>query len=371
VPGIFTTAARPLLFRLDPERAHDLALGSLAAAAPVLGRTRRPPDGDGRLAQEVLGLRFPNPVGLAAGFDKRAGAVPAWPALGFGFSEVGTITSHAQPGNPRPRLFRLPADRALINRLGFNNDGAGAAARALGRWRAAGLLGRAPLGVNLGKSKVTPAEDAAADYARSLDLLHGFADYVTVNVSSPNTPGLRDLQATEPLAAILDALDEVQARNAAGRAGAPRPILVKIAPDLDGGQVDAVVDLALARGLAGMIVSNTTLSREGLASPPSVTAEAGGLSGAPLRDRATAMVERVARRSQGRLVVVGVGGVFTADDAWDKLAAGASLVQVYTGFVYGGPGTARTIAAGLLSRMDREGVGNVSEIVGSALLKSR
>jgi dihydroorotate dehydrogenase len=367
VPGPFSAIARPLLFRLDPERAHDLALGSLAAAAPVMGRTRRPPDGGGRLAQEVMGLRFPNPVGLAAGFDKRAGAVPAWPALGFGFSEVGTITSQAQPGNPRPRIFRLPADRALINRLGFNNDGAEAAARALGRWRSEGLLGRAPLGVNIGKSKVTPAEEAPADYARSLDLLHGFADYVTVNVSSPNTPGLRDLQAVEPLAAILDALDEVQAAKVEGRAGAPRPVLVKIAPDLDGDAVDAVVDLALARGLAGMIVSNTTLSRDGLDSPGSVTAESGGLSGAPLRDRATALVARVARRAQGRLVVVGVGGVFTADDAWDKLAAGASLVQVYTGFIYGGPMTPRTIASGLLDRMDREGVGNVSEIVGSAL----
>ncbi|HTI34531.1 MAG TPA: quinone-dependent dihydroorotate dehydrogenase, partial [Miltoncostaea sp.] len=289
MPGPFAAIARPLLFRLDPERAHDLALGSLAAAAPVMGRTRRPPDGGGRLAQEVLGLRFPNPVGLAAGFDKRAGAVPAWPALGFGFSEVGTITALAQPGNPRPRMFRLPADRALINRLGFNNDGAEAAARALGRWRSANLLGRAPLGINIGKSKVTPAEEAPADYARSLDVLHGFADYVTVNVSSPNTPGLRDLQAAEPLAAILDALDEVQAAKVAGRAGAARPVLVKIAPDLDGEAVDAVVDLALARGLAGMIVSNTTLSRDGLDSPGSVTAESGGLSGAPLRDRATAL----------------------------------------------------------------------------------
>ena len=368
---IYQATLRPLLFRVDAERVHELAMGSLALTSPVAGRLRRPPDGGGRLAQDLLGARFPNPVGLAAGFDKRARAVPAWPALGFGFSEVGTITAHAQPGNPRPRIVRLPADGALINRLGFNNDGAESAARALGRWRSQGLLGRAPLGVNLGKSKITPAEDAPADYARSLDLLHGFADYVTVNVSSPNTPGLRDLQATAPLGAILDALDEVQARKVEGRAGAPRPVLVKIAPDLDGDQVDAVVDLALARGLAGMIVSNTTLSREGLASPEALTAQPGGLSGAPLRDRATALVERVARRAQGRLVVIGVGGVFTADDAWDKLAAGASLVQVYTGLIYGGPGTARAIAAGLLARMDREGVGQVSEIVGSALRTSR
>jgi dihydroorotate dehydrogenase len=368
---LYQATLRPLLFRADAELVHEVATGSLAITSPLTGRLARPPDGGGRLAQELLGVRFPNPVGLAAGFDKRARAVPAWPALGFGFSEVGTITAHAQPGNPRPRIVRLPADRALINRLGFNNDGAESAAAALGRWRAQGLLGRAPLGVNLGKSKITPAEEAPADYARSLDLLHGFADYVTVNVSSPNTPGLRDLQATGPLGAILDAIDDVQARKVAGRAGAPRPVLVKIAPDLDDAQVDAVVDLALERGLAGMIVGNTTLSREGLASPEALTSQSGGLSGAPLRDRSTAMVARVARRAAGRLVVIGVGGVFTADDAWDKLAHGASLVQVYTGFVYGGPATPRAIAAGLLARMDREGVGNVSEIVGSALRASR
>jgi dihydroorotate dehydrogenase len=368
---LYQATLRPLLFQADAEWVHEMAMGSLALTGPVAGRVQGPPDGGGRIAQDLLGARFPNPVGLAAGFDKRARAVPAWPALGFGFSEVGTITAHAQPGNPRPRIVRLPADRALINRLGFNNDGAASAAAVLGRWRSQGLLGRAPLGVNLGKSKITPAEEAPADYARSLDLLHGFADYVTVNVSSPNTPGLRDLQATGPLGAILDAIDEVQARTAHGRAGAPRPVLVKIAPDLDGHEVDAVVDLALERGLAGMIVGITTLSREGLSSPEALTAQAGGLSGAPLRDRATALVERVARRAGGRLVVIGVGGVFTADDAWDKLAAGASLVQVYTGFVYGGPGTARAIAGGLLARMDREGVGHVSEVVGSALRPPR
>lgn len=368
---LYQATLRPLLFHVDAEWVHEMAMGSLAITSPVTGRLAGPPDGGGRLSQELLGVRFPNPVGLAAGFDKRARAVPAWPALGFGFSEVGTITAHAQPGNPRPRIVRLPADRALINRLGFNNDGAEAAAHALGRWRGQGLLGRAPLGVNLGKSKITRAEDAPADYARSLDLLHGFADYVTVNVSSPNTPGLRDLQATGPLGEILDAIDEVQRRKVEGRAGAARPVLVKIAPDLDGEQVDAVVDLALERGLAGMIVGNTTLSREGLASPEALTSQSGGLSGAPLRDRATALVERVARRAEGGLVVIGVGGVFTADDAWDKLAHGASLVQVYTGLVYGGPGTARAIAGGLMARMDREGVGHVSEIVGSALRPSR
>jgi len=369
--SLFSRVARPLLFRLDPERVHELVIGGLAVASPVLGRLRRPPDGGGRLTQDVMGIRFPNPVGLAAGFDKRARAVPAWPALGFGFAEVGTITALAQPGNPRPRIHRLPADRALVNRLGFNNGGAEEAARTLARWRRRGLLGRAPLGINLGKSKVTEPGDAPADYARSLSLLWSFADYVVVNVSSPNTPGLRDLQATGPLGAILDAIDEVAERMTAGRAGAAPPVLVKLAPDLAPDQADAAVDLAVERGLAGVIVSNTTLSRDGLVSPAEMTAHEGGLSGAPLRARATEMVRRTAERAAGRLVVVGVGGVFTADDAWEKLAAGASLVQVYTGFVYGGPGTARTIAAGLLARMDAEGVGHVSEIVGGAIHRAR
>ena len=367
----YRALVRPVLFRFDPERVHELAIASLGLAAPVMARLARPPDGGGRLSQELLGLRFPNPVGLAAGFDKRARAVPAWPALGFGFAEVGTITAHAQPGNPKPRIHRLPADRALINRLGFNNAGAEATAQTLGRWRRRGLLGRAPLGINLGKSKVTEPEDAPADYARSLELLWSFADYVTVNVSSPNTPGLRDLQAIGPLAGILDAIDAVAERMVAGRAGAAPPVLVKLAPDLAPEDIDAAVDLALERGVAGVIVTNTTLSREGLASPQDLAGREGGLSGAPLRARSTAIVERVARRAAGRLVVVGVGGVFTADDAWEKLAAGASLVQVYTGFIYGGPSTARAISRGLVERMDREGVANVSEIVGSAIQPAR
>jgi dihydroorotate dehydrogenase len=370
-PGLYGAVVRPLLFRVDPERIHELSLASLGVAAPVLARLAGPPEADRRLRQTLFGLRFPNPVGLAAGFDKRARAAPAWPALGFGFAEVGTITEHGQPGNPRPRIHRLPADRALINRLGFNNPGARVTARRLAGWQRRGLLGRAPLGVNLGKSKITEAEAAPGDYAASLELLWPYADYVTVNVSSPNTPGLRDLQATGPLGEILAALDEVDSRLAAAYGMAPRPVLVKLSPDLAPGQVDAAVDLARERGLAGVIVSNTTLAREGLVSPADLTEREGGLSGAPLRARSTQMVRRVARRAGADLVVIGVGGVFTADDAWEKLAAGASLVQVYTGFVYGGPWTARAIAAGLVARMDREGVRNVSEIVGSEAAADR
>ena len=362
---LYATLGRPLLFRLDPERVHELAIASLAALAPVLSGLAGPPDGGGRLAQRLLGTRFPNPVGLAAGFDKYARAVPAWPALGFGFSEIGTITALRQEGNPRPRLHRLPDDRALINSLGFNNAGAEATAARLDALERRELLGRAPLGVNVGRSRLTPAAGAATDYARSVEALWHHADYVTVNVSSPNTPGLRDLQAAGPLGEILAAIDEVNRRRALGAGSEPRPVLVKLAPDLEPHQVDAVVDLALERGLAGVIAANTTISRAGLASPPHLTQRPGGLSGAPLRRRATTLVARVAERAQGRLAVVGVGGVFTADDAWQNLAAGASLVQLYTGFVYGGPHTARRIAQGLLERMDREGVTHISEVVGS------
>jgi dihydroorotate dehydrogenase len=362
---LYASLARPLLFRVDAERAHELAIASLAASAPVLDGLAGPPDGGGRLAQDLLGTRFPNPVGLAAGFDKRAKAAAAWPALGFGFAEVGTVTAVPQEGNPRPRLHRLPADRALINSLGFNNAGADATAAQLDALERRGLLGRAPLGVNVGKSKVTPAAAAPGDYARTVEALWGHADYLTLNVSSPNTPGLRELQAAGPLGEILTAVDDVNRRRAAGAGLTPRPVLVKLSPDLEPAQLDAAVDLAVERGLAGVIVANTTVARHALRSPDPLASRPGGLSGAPLREQATALVSRVAARAAGRLVVVGVGGIFTADDAWEKLAAGASLVQLYTGFVYGGPQTARTIAAGLLERMDREGVRHVSEVVGS------
>jgi dihydroorotate dehydrogenase len=364
---LYAALGRPLLFRLDPERVHELAIASLAASAPVLDGLAGPPDGGGRLAQGLLGTRFPNPVGLAAGFDKYARAAAAWPAVGFGFAEIGTVTALPQPGNPRPRVHRLPEDRALINSLGFNNAGADATAARLDALARRELLGRAPLGVNVGKSKVTPAADAPADYARSVERLWRHADYLTVNVSSPNTPGLRDLQAAGPLSEILAAVDAMNRRAARAAGRAPRPVLVKLAPDLEPAQLDAAVDLALERGLAGVVVANTTVSRAGLRSPARLTQREGGLSGAPLRDRSTSLVKRVAARAAGRLVVVGVGGIFTADDAWEKLAAGASLVQLYTGFVYGGPGTPRAIADGLLARMDREGVRHVSEVVGTAI----
>ncbi|MEQ9094294.1 MAG: quinone-dependent dihydroorotate dehydrogenase, partial [Miltoncostaeaceae bacterium] len=245
--GLYERAVLPALFRVEAETMHDIAMGSFALAAPVAGRLAGAPDGAGRLRRTVMGLDVPNPIGLAAGFDKRGRAVPTWPALGFGFAEIGTVTALPQPGNPRPRVFRLPADRALINRFGFNNDGARRTAARLARWERLGLAGRVPLGVNLGKSKRTPAEDAARDYAASLEVLWPHADYVVVNVSSPNTPGLRDLQAIGPLGEIVDGLQEVDARLAAAASRPRLPLLVKIAPDLAPADVDAVVDLACRR----------------------------------------------------------------------------------------------------------------------------
>lgn len=354
---IYRRLVRPLAFRLDPERAHELSIAALRLGAPLLARLPRPLSvRDPRLERTVMGIRFPNPVGLAAGYDKSARAVGAWPGLGFGFAEMGTVTALAQPGNPRPRVFRLPDDQALVNRLGFNNEGAARVAQRFRSARRRGLLGRIPIGVNIGKSKATDLDRAAEDYLTSFGLLRPYADYLVVNVSSPNTPGLRELQDRDRLEEILSAL------VSANSEGVPVPILVKLAPDLALPAVDEAVDLALSLGIAGLVVSNTTLSRDGLVSPPAVAHEEGGLSGRPLTTRSTELIRHVARRAAGRLTIIGVGGVFDAEDAWQKLAAGAALVQVYTGLVYEGPALVRGINRGILERMDREGMCSLDDI---------
>jgi dihydroorotate dehydrogenase len=360
---IYQRLLRPLLFRLDPDPAHRAAITTLTHGHRVL---RTPAAArDPRLRQELLGLEFPNPVGLAAGFDKLGTAVAAWPKVGFGFAEIGSVTAYPQPGNPPPRMFRLPADEALINRMGFNNDGSSRTAGRLLLAQRRGRLGKIPLGVNIGKSKVTPVEDAAGDYVASLEALWPVADYVVVNVSSPNTPGLRDLQESSALAEIVRALHQVNVRRAELEQKPARPILVKIAPDLTDAQVDAVVDLALELGIAGVVVSNTTLSREGLRTGPAITSEAGGLSGRPLAAKSTEHVRRVARRGGRDLVVVGVGGIFSAEDAWQKVTAGASLVQLYTGLVYEGPGLVARICEGLVTRLQRTGMASIADAVGA------
>jgi len=333
------------LARVDPERAHHVGFRAIRAARPALGRVPRP-----GTPVRAMGLTFPNVLGLAAGFDKNAVGIDALAALGFGHVEVGTVTGEPQPGNEQPRLFRLTADRAVVNRMGFNNDGSEVVAARLAQ-RARAHRGREGpvLGVNLGKTKVVPDDDQAAveaDYRKSAGLLAPYADYLVVNVSSPNTPGLRNLQSVEKLGPLLDAV-----RSAADGATPDRrvPLLVKIAPDLADDDLLGVADLSLDRDLDGIIATNTTIARHGLTTDPAEVAAigAGGLSGAPLRDRATAVLRLLRERVGPDLTLIGVGGISTAADARDRLAAGATLLQGYTGFVYEGPWWPRRILRGL------------------------
>lgn len=343
---------KPLLFLLPAETAHHVAFALLrfAFALPFVERLARRVFGprDPALAVQALGLSFPSPVLLAAGFDKDALGIDALGALGFGAVEIGTVTFEPQPGNARPRLFRLPGDHALINRMGFNNQGAKAVARRLSKRQLSGKS-RTLVGVNIGKSRRVSEADAIADYVRSAEVLAPFADYFVVNVSSPNTPGLRDLQATDKLRPLLEAV-----RDALGRVrpeGAPA-LLVKIAPDLADENIDEIADLALSLGLAGIIATNTTIRRDGLLTPESevLALGAGGLSGAPLKARSLAVLTRLAERVGTRLTLVAAGGIETPEDAWERLRAGATLIQVYTAFVYEGPLLPSRLARGLADR---------------------
>jgi len=355
---LYRRAIYPALVRLgggDPETAHERVLAALTFISRSAALTRAldivmslgQPD-TASLAREVFGLRFPHPVGLAAGFDKNGVALHALAALGFGFIEGGTITRVAQPGNPRPRLFRLLHDQALINRMGFNNEGAKTVAARLKRMRALPV----PLGLSLGKSKITPLEEAAADYLASLDALYPYGDYFAVNVSSPNTPGLRELQESDRLDALLDALlQRLGERASQEERATPKPLLVKVAPDLDEAALERIVDICLARGASGLLAVNTTLDRSGLRpdTPVRLRDQPGGLSGRPLHARAMEVVRFLSQRADGRLPIVGCGGIATADDAKRMLDAGATLLQLYTGFIYQGPTIARRMARGLLA----------------------
>jgi dihydroorotate dehydrogenase len=326
------------------------AVTALALTRAPLTRWLAPTDPV--LASTVFGVRFPGPMGLAAGFDKDGRGLRTWGALGFGYAEVGTVTAHAQPGNPKPRLFRLPDDRALLNRMGFNNHGAGALAVQLARH-----IPDVPVGVNIGKTKVTPAAAAVEDYAQSARLLGPLAAFLVVNVSSPNTPGLRDLQAVESLRPIL----------AAVRAETDKPVLVKIAPDLADESVDEIADLAVELGLAGIVATNTTISRDGLATPGVDELGAGGISGPPVARRACEVLQRLYRRVGDRLVLISVGGIETADDAWERIVSGASLLQGYTGFIYGGGLWAKHIHDGVARRLHDGGFASLADAVGSAI----
>jgi len=329
---------------------------AIPGVRPLMTRVLGPRDP--ALRVHAFGRELPGPLGLAAGFDKDAKGVGALLALGFGFVEVGTVTAEAQPGNPRPRLFRLPGDRALVNRMGFNNDGADAAARRLAHRRGG------TVGINIGKTKRVAEADAIADFTRSATTLAPLADYLVVNVSSPNTPGLRDLQAVDKLRPLLAAV-----RAACDLASPMRrvPLLVKIAPDLADADIDAIADLALELRLDGIIATNTTIARTGLTTPaPRVEAlGAGGLSGAPLKGRSLEVLRRLRARVGTRLVLVAVGGIETADDAWARIRAGATLIQAYTGFIYGGPFWPRQLQRALAARVRAEGLASIADAIGA------
>lgn len=335
---------RKFLFNISPEKAHHLVMKGLhiACSLPLLNSLlkKRFVVAHPSLERELWGIRFPNPVGLAAGFDKDARYTDALACLGFGFVEIGTVTPRPQPGNPQPRLFRLPADKALINRMGFNNDGAAAAAARLGSRREKLIIGG-----NIGKNKDTPNEAATEDYEKAFLQLYDVVDYFVVNVSSPNTPGLRELQDKEPLTRILMRLQE---RNR--EKGGKRPILLKIAPDLTDEQLKEIIAIVRETGLQGIVATNTTIIRGGLHTPASAVQAigAGGLSGQPLKERATEVIRFICQHSGGTIPVIAAGGIFTAADAQEKLAAGAVLVQVYTGFIYEGPDIVKHINKGLI-----------------------
>ena len=370
---IYQLAVRPLLFsalKADPETVHQQSLDLLHAidshpASPLSKLAKASFQqsfcrADKQLAQSLFGLNFPNPVGLAAGFDKNGIAAGMWQYLGFGFAELGTVTYHPQPGNPPPRLFRLPQDRAALNRMGFNNLGSEAMAIALKQRQQEDFS--IPIGINLGKSKLTPLAAAATDYLGSFQRLKDVGNYFVINVSSPNTPNLRDLQAIEPLRVIFDTLQQENQ--------AKKPILVKIAPDLAWEDIAAIVELSQTYQLAGIIATNTTIDRSQLttkiitATGKLVTEEAGGISGAPVRQKSTEVIRFIHQQTGGKLPIIGVGGIFTAEDAWEKITAGASLIQVYTGWTYNGPWMVDRILTGLLAKLGSQGLSSISAAVG-------
>jgi dihydroorotate dehydrogenase len=332
---LYRRLLRPILFRFDAEQVHHLAMAFLHGLGPVMQSWARSSVSDPRLEREVFGLKFPNPVGLAAGFDKNALVLPAWEGLGFGFAEVGTITAKSQPGNPRPRLFRVPEIHGVINRMGFNNDGADVVAARLAKLKATSRWPRFPVGINLGKSKVTAIGEATADYLYSFSRLRDLGDYFVLNVSSPNTPGLRSLQDRAALDQLFGAVQSVNA-------GA-KPMLVKIAPDLTWEAIDDVLALVEAHRIAGVIATNTTIDHTPVPEPRRQT---GGLSGRPVRARSTEIIRHIARKT--KVPVIGVGGIFSPDDAKEKFEAGAALVQLYTGFIYEGPALISAIGRALV-----------------------
>ncbi len=358
---IYRSLLRPLLFRLPPETAHELALHTLPLISGLLSSFRHTDQSIvGPLKR--FGLTFSNPVGVAAGFDKNGIVLRSLAALGFGHIEAGTVTYQPQPGNPRPRLFRLPLDKGLINRAGFNNDGAVAFAERFDTNRP-----KCVVGVSIGRSKAVPAQDAVADYLQSFRAVYNVADYIAVNVSSPNTPGLRQLQKADQLEELLNALQRLNDELAKQKSEQRLPVLIKLAPDLEQDEVEAIVGVAQKTGIAGIIATNTTVSRDGLRTPAAVVAQCGegGLSGLPIRLRSSQMIANLYRLTEGTIQVIGVGGIIIAKDAWEKICAGASLVQLYTGLIYQGPSIARRINEGLAEILKRENLSSLDQAVGA------
>ncbi len=361
---LYRNIFKPVLFRMDPEKAHHLVIGGLGAGVRIPGTLAAmqsmygitsTPD----MTTELFGITFPGPVGLAAGLDKNAQAVAGLSASGFGFMEVGTVTPKPQPGNEQPRLFRLPSDRALINRMGFNNEGAWAMADRLRH-----LVDHPiPIAVNIGKNKVTPNEEAAEDYKACISELYTYADFFVVNISSPNTPDLRNLQHGNELKELLaEVMQEMNAQ--AQNHGTSKSVLVKIAPDVSDAELEYMVETIRQSGAAGIIATNTTLSRDGLTH--NHAGETGGLSGRPLTERSTEIISRVYRQTEGKLPIIGCGGIFSSEDAYGKIKAGSSLVEIYTSFIYEGPQITRRLHNGIRELMQRDGFAHISEAVGTA-----
>ena len=368
---MYKKVIRPLLFsrlKADPEWLHNQSLNLLEWLEkhqdqfPAKSILKTVSDQccyeEKRLSQNLWGMTFSNPLGLAAGFDKNGVAASLWHQFGFGYAELGTVTEHPQPGNPPPRLFRLLADEGALNRMGFNNQGSETLAKSL--QKQSEKPRKTPWGVNLGKSKITPLEDAKKDYLTSFLRLREWGDYFVINVSSPNTPGLRSLQDSGQLSLILEAIQSNNPQQ--------KPILVKIAPDLSWDAIEQVLTIANQYQLSGIIATNTTIEKKGLKTQTlnghPITEEAGGISGKPLRDRSTAIIRFIYQQTEGKLPIIGVGGIFTATDAWEKITAGATLLQVYTGWIYEGPMMARKVLTGLTEKLDEQGLSHLSEAVG-------
>ena len=365
---LYRTILRPAVFLQDSEKAHNRIISTLARTSrsrlltSLLGNLYSSPE----LPVKVIGLNFPNPLGIAAGMDKNGAAVPSWQSIGYGFCEIGGVTLHDQPGNPKPRMFRVAKEKALINRMGFNNIGAQALQKQLQFWKDKGLWPDSPVGINLGKSRVTPLKDAPSDYSGSIKILWKHADFFVINVSSPNTPGLRDLQEAKNLELIIKKCCETNKECSNDEGNIEKPILVKIAPELDDGFLEDIVELVKKYNISGIVATNTTIERPETknVSSEKIYKEIGGLSGVPLNSKSTEMIRKIYKKSDGKITIIGVGGIFTADDAWEKITAGASLIQLYTGLVFEGPGIAKNIISGLKKRVKDAGLNSISEAVG-------